>query len=160
MKIKILCINIVIIFLLIACNPKQTISNITKTTQILDSTDISFIRPTQDFNISYATKMLITNIAPSRNNEPKVFTTKKPFLQQYIIDQAIKDLKNKSEISMDKIIIESVKKIELPFQDRKCLNHYNITELPAYTITIEILLRINTTIYRYITIGNHVIYCP
>ncbi len=79
---------------------------------------------------------------------------------QTLINKAVEDLAIRLRVSKESIQVIETNKIELPIQDWKCNPHNTEIIIPAYIIGIEIYLRVNQKIYRYIGHGKQVVFCP
>jgi hypothetical protein len=108
---------------------------------------------------SLATPTLSQTIKPINNTTPVNTSMTAHAAFQILVDKAIEDLAIRLSIAKQSIQVLEVNEIELSHQDWECIRSHERIELPAYTIGVEILLKVNHNVFRYIGHGMHIIFC-
>jgi hypothetical protein len=82
------------------------------------------------------------------------------FSTQSLLEQARADLANRLGVAVEGVEIVEVNQTELALQDWQCLKDSFAVELPAVVIGVEIWLRVDGSLYRYVGHGRQVRLCP
>jgi hypothetical protein len=83
-----------------------------------------------------------------------------PFSTQSLLEQARQDLADRLGIAVEGVEVVEVNQTELALQDWQCLMDSFAVELPAVVMGVEIWLRVDGSLYRYVGHGRQVRLCP
>ncbi|MFZ5807798.1 MAG: hypothetical protein ACOY16_00800 [Chloroflexota bacterium] len=83
-----------------------------------------------------------------------------PFSTQSLLEQAREDLADRLGVAVEGVELVEVNQTELALQDWQCLTDSFTVELPAVVFGVEIWLRVDGSLYRYVGHGRQVRLCP
>lgn len=83
-----------------------------------------------------------------------------PFSTQSLLEQARQDLADRLDVAVEGVEVVEVNQTELALQDWQCLMDSFAVELPAVVMGVEIWLRVDGSLYRYVGHGRQVRLCP